>query len=137
MTKAMQPAFKRSRRADVCGLGMWNRWREKDYQWLFYMDTWKDREAEEDLDGQCQRRPEGEKHRLDRIGEATRNREMWMSLEKPQKSHRQHADGRESSRRRIAKAKRMVSVFNERCVNLESRGLSDVDPSPIARGKGG
>ena len=29
------------------------------------MDMWREREAEEDLDGQYQGRPEGEKHRLE------------------------------------------------------------------------
>ena len=36
---------------------------------LAYLDTWreeKQRETKEDLDGQCQGRPKGEKHRLDR-----------------------------------------------------------------------
>ena len=41
------------------------------------------KEAEEDLDGQCQGRPGhlNEKNTdLTRIGEATRNREVWRSL---------------------------------------------------------
>ena len=44
---------------------MWSRLRGKDYQSHLYMDMRRKREAEEDLDGQYQGRPEGEKHRLD------------------------------------------------------------------------
>ena len=50
----------------------------------------KQREAKEDLDGQCQGRPEREKHRLDQDwrgdgftwtrGGKERNREVWRSL---------------------------------------------------------
>src|SRR6218665_2898077 len=46
----------------------------------------KQRETDEDLDGQCQGRPEREEHRTStnpswsRIGEATRNRKVWRNL---------------------------------------------------------
>ena len=59
-------------------MDMWSGWREKDYQSQTF--TWKrggkekQREAEEDLDGQCQGRPEGEKHRLD---------QEWRGNQKP------------------------------------------------------
>ena len=39
-------------------------------------------EAKEDLDGQCQGRPEGENTDLTRIDEAARNREVWRSLKR-------------------------------------------------------
>ena len=62
-------------------MDMWDGWREKDQSRL-YMDTFREREAEEeeDLDEQSQGRPEGEKYLLDKltwIGEATRNREAY------------------------------------------------------------
>lgn len=40
----------------------------------------KQSEADEDLDGQCQGRPESENIDLTRICEATRTREVWKSL---------------------------------------------------------
>src|SRR6218665_376719 len=68
----------------ICGLDMWNRWRKKDYQSRLYMDTWREREA-----GGGERRIWMDNVREDlkeknidlaRIGEATRNREVWRSL---------------------------------------------------------
>ena len=59
--------LKRSRKGDFCGLDMWSSWRGKTTNRSFIWTCGgkeKQREAEEDLDGQCRGRPEGEKHRL-------------------------------------------------------------------------
>ena len=60
-------------------------WRGKDYTNRSF--TWtcegkeKQREADEDLDGQCQEDLKEKNFYLTRInGEATTNREVWMSL---------------------------------------------------------
>ena len=75
---------KRSRNGDSCGLDMWNGWREKDYQSRIYMDTWREREAEGGkgrsgwtMSGKTMKEKNID---LTRIGEGTRNREVWRSL---------------------------------------------------------
>ena len=57
-------------------MDMWSRWREKDFLSRLYMDTWREREAEEDLNGQCQGKPKRENIDLTMIGEANRNRDV-------------------------------------------------------------
>jgi len=78
--------LRKSRIKDACGLGMWNGWREKDYQSQLSMNTRSEREAEEakeDRDGQCQGRPEREKHRFD---QDWRGDQKQRGLEKSYKS---------------------------------------------------
>ena len=48
----------------------------------------KQRETEEDLDGQRQGKPERENIDLTRIGETTRNREVWRNIIKASSSAR-------------------------------------------------
>ena len=48
----------------------------------------KQRETEEGLDGQCQGRPDRKNIDLNRIGETTRDREVWRNLVRASSSAR-------------------------------------------------